>query len=155
MVAVAVGEELRLESIEPKLLRYLGYNYNEIQPKTIYDLIPASMAQQHRLWVASAIRARKLPSRLQHPLRSVEVRHASGFYIRMDVNIEWSLDSVEPSFQLVFAPCIGQPQTLSEANDFRFVEQMEQENAVVVLLDIVEFTKACAQLSAVEVNKQS
>ena len=154
MVAIVVGEELTFESIEQKLLDYLGYKENAARPNTIYDLIPTNMAPHHRLWVAKAIRARSLPARLQHPLRSVEVRHASGFYVQMNLKIEFerALDSVVPTFQLVFAPCARQPAMPSTATDVRFVEQVEHQNAVVVLLDIVEFTKACSQLSAVEVG---
>ena len=152
MVAVAVGEDLTLESIEPKLLRFLGYKGKDAHPETIYDLLPPSMASHHRIWVANAIRSKHLPARLQHPLRSVEVRHASGFYVHMDLNIEWAMDCDEPRFELVFAPYARKPDVLSTAKEIAFVDQVEEEFAVVVLLDIVEFTKACSQLSAVEVG---
>lgn len=153
MIAVAVGEDLTLDFIEPKLMQFLGYKDGEPPPITIYDLIQPSMTPHHRLWVAATIRMRCLPSRLQHPLRSVEVRHASGFYINMDVNIEWDHGSETPTFQLVFAPCASQPSNSASAaaKDVRFVEQVEHQNAIVVLLDIVEFTKACSELSAIEV----
>ena len=104
-VPVAVGENLHFEFIEPKLVRYLGYSTEGITPKSVYDLLPVSMAPHHRLWVASAIRATCLPARLKHPLRSVEVRHASGFYVHMNLNIEWAPNSSQPTFELVFAPC--------------------------------------------------
>jgi hypothetical protein len=152
MIAVAVGEDLTFDFIEPKLIKFLGYKETDTLPESIYDLLPSSMIAHHRLWVASAIRMRCLPSRLQHPLRSVEVRHASGFYINMDLNIEWPPDMETPIFELVFAPCPNQPLTSARAQDVRFMDQMEHTNAVVMLLDIVEFTKACSELSAIEVS---
>ena len=71
----------------------------------------------------------------------------------MDLNIEWEWDSgsVEPTFQMIFAPCAVQTASTSVAKDVRFGEQKEYQSAVVMLLDIVEFTKACSELSAVEV----
>ena len=153
MVAVVVGEELELEFVEPKLLDFLGYKHTEGIPKTVYDLIPSSMAPHHRLWVSNAIRASRLPDRLNHTLHNVEVRHASGFYVLMNLNIEWATDSPEPTFQLVFAPC---PPTLplSTKKKDRILDHVEHLSAVVVLLDIVEFTKACARLSALEVSQR-
>ena len=155
MVAIAVGQELLLDFVEPKLMKYLGYSNSDIPPRTIYDLLPPCMAPHHRLWVAKAIKANCLPERLQHPLRCVEIRHASGFYIHMDLNIEWAADCTQPTFDLVFAPCASPPASLSGSKEVRFGEQAEHENAVVMLLDIVEFTKACSQLSAREVSRYS
>ena len=155
MIAVAVGEELSLELIEPRLIRYLGFSDDDPPPKTVYDLLPQSMAPHHRMWVASAIRAQCLPSRLRHPLRNVEVRHASGFYIPMDLNIEWAQEDTKlPTFHLVFAPCSQQQDAdqVAIAKDVRVSEQVEHTEAVVMLLDIVEFTKACSELSAIEVS---
>jgi acetylglutamate synthase len=155
MVAVAVGEDLVLDLIEPKLIKYLGFSDDDSPPKTVYDLLPPSMAPHHRLWVASAIRSQRLPTRLNHPLRNVEVRHASGFYVPMDLNIEWAQETNKlPTFHLVFAPCSQQQQieNVANAKDVRVGEQVEHTEAVVMLLDIVEFTKACSELSAVEVS---
>jgi hypothetical protein len=158
MIAVAVGEELVLDLIEPKLLKFLGFSDDDSPPKTVYDLLPPSMAPHHRIWVASAIRAQSLPSRLNHPLRNVEVRHASGFYLPMDLNIEWAQETnMLPTFHLVFAPCSQQhlqkeAENVIVAKDVRVGEQVEHTDAVVMLLDIVEFTKACSELSAVEVS---
>jgi hypothetical protein len=151
MIAIAVGEDLYFQYFEPKLLRFLGFADSDPQPRTVYDLLPSSMAPHHRIWVASALRANRLPSRLQHPLRSVEVRRASGYFVQMDLKIDWVQGSEPPTFELVFAPCSQQLEIAPTVPNVRFGEQIEHEHAVVMLLDIVEFTKACSQLSAVEV----
>jgi hypothetical protein len=150
MFAVTCGEELLFEFIEPALLEVLGYSIDDDPPLSVYDLLPQGMASHHRLWVASAIRQRSLPPRLQHPLRKVEIRHASGFFICMDLRISWILDCIRPSFELVFAPC--REDTQSMVKDIRVGEQIEHTDAIVMLLDIVEYTKTCSELSAVEVR---
>ena len=117
MAAICRGEQLAFEHVEPKLLRFLGFVGDARMPSTAYDLLPPSMEPHHRLWVAKAIRDKVLPERLGHPLRSVDVRHASGHYMRMDLIIERVPDASEPVFQLVFASvdpsAIYQLQTLS------------------------------------------
>jgi hypothetical protein len=104
MVAIAVGEDLILEHIEPRLLNYLGYSHLDRTLLSVYDFLPPGMVKHHKQWVRNSIRARQLPDRLSHPLRSVEIRHASGFYVQMDLNIEWVSESAEPVFNLVFIP---------------------------------------------------
>jgi hypothetical protein len=117
MIALCHGENLVFEQIDPKLLRFLGYVGDCTMPTTAYDLLPPSMEQHHRQWVAKSIKFRQLPDRLSHPLRSVDVKHASGHYMRMDLIIEWVPDAREPVFQLVFASVdpssVYQLQTLS------------------------------------------
>ena len=117
MVALCHGEQLIFEQIDPKLLRFLGYIGESKIPLTAYELLPPSMEQHHRQWVARSLQSGQLPARLSHPLRSVDVRHASGHYIRMDLIIEWVTDASEPVFQLVFASVdpssVYQLQTLS------------------------------------------
>ena len=68
----------------------------------------------------------------------------------MDLNISWIPDCKEPSFELVFAPCSEDKQSMIK--DIRVGEQIEHTDAIVMLLDIVEYTKTCSQLSAVEVR---
>ncbi len=73
----------------------------------------------------------------------------------MDLNIEWAQEATKlPTFNLVFAPCSQQQESeqASTAKDVRVSEQVEHTEAVVMLLDIVEFTKACSELSAAEVR---
>jgi hypothetical protein len=150
MFAITYGEELLFEFIEPALLSFLGYIIDDDQPRSVYDLLPQGMASHHRFWVASAIRQGCLPPRLQHPLRKVEIRHASGFFMCMDLKISLIQDCIEPSFELIFAPC--KEDTQSMVKDIRVGEQIEHTDAIVMLLDIVEYTKTCSQLSAVEVR---
>jgi hypothetical protein len=150
MFAITQGEELLFEFIEPALLTYFGFGGDEEPPRSVYDLLPQGMASHHRFWVASAVRQNSLPPRLLHPLRKVEIRHASGFYICMDLKISQIQDRKQPSFELVFAPCREEKQAI--AKDIRVGEQVEHTNAIVMLLDIVEYTKTCSQLSAVEVS---
>ncbi len=73
----------------------------------------------------------------------------------MDLNIEWAQEATKlPTFNLVFAPCSQEQESeqASTAKDVRVSEQVEHTEAVVMLLDIVEFTKACSELSAAEVS---
>jgi hypothetical protein len=150
MFAITQGEDLLFEFIEPALLNYLGYAADEEPPRSVYDLLPQAMASHHHNWVASAIQQRCLPTRLQHPLRKVEIRHASGFYICMDLNISWIQDCKKPSFELLFASC--RDDKISMIKDIRVGDQIEHADAIVMLLDIVEYTKTCSQLSATEVS---
>ncbi len=73
----------------------------------------------------------------------------------MDLNIEWAEETAKlPTFHLVFASCSQQQEAeqVSIAKDVRVSEQVEHTEAVVMLLGIVEFTKACSEFSAVEVS---
>jgi hypothetical protein len=114
MVAVAEGDDLIFEHIEPRLLHFLGYSQLDQTPLSAYDFLPPSMAQPHRQWVRNSVRAGRLPERLSHPLRSVEIKHACGFYVEMDLNIEWITDSTELAFHLVFIPILRPPETLTQ-----------------------------------------
>ena len=103
MVAICYSEQLIFEVIEPRLLRFLGYVGDVKMPENVYDLLPSSMEQYHRQWVSKAVRDGQLPERLRHPLRSVNVRHASGHYIQMDLIIENVPGTSNAVFQLIFA----------------------------------------------------
>ncbi len=43
MFAIACGEELLFEFIEPSLLRFFGYGIDDNPPKSVYDLLPQGM----------------------------------------------------------------------------------------------------------------
>ena len=83
---------------------------------------------------------------------SVQVRHASGFYVRMDLNIEWFVvDDVnkdrpkKPVFQLIFSPCRNSEAIATECNKVSIGERVEHSDAFVMLLDIIEFVKVYSQ----------
>jgi hypothetical protein len=155
MIAIVQGEDLDLIYCEEKLLVSLGYSETN-KPTSIYDWLNPSLIAHHRRWVEDTIRSNKLPERLLHPLRSVEVKHRCGFYVRMDLVVQWMEDTEIPTFKLFFGPFrCGHKQTFLKRDalqDVHVGSAVEHDEAVVMMLDIVEFTKACSKISAPEVS---
>jgi hypothetical protein len=148
MVAIAEGESLEIVHIEEQLLECLGYTRAD-SPRTVYDLMPRSMAPHHLRWVNQVIQANELPARLKHPLRNIDVRHRGGFFLQMDVLIDWMTEAERPCFQLAFVSrgsCAERQLTGVQVG-----RSVEHEDAIVMLLDIMEFTKTCSQMTATEV----
>ena len=149
MVAIVEGEDLVIVDIEERLLSFLGYTPLD-RPRTVYDLMPRSVTSHHRRWVKQAIQENCLPARLKHPLQNIQIRHRRGFFVQMDILIDWIKETDRPCFQLVFLS--NSSYAVRDVTEVHVGRSVEHEQAIVMLLDIMEFTKACSQISASQVS---
>ena len=85
----ARGKDLEIVAIDGTVRQILGFAESTAETvllyKTVHDLLPIELQNNHRRVVAKAVEDGDLPSSLMHPMRNIPMLRCDGSIVRVDL----------------------------------------------------------------------